>query len=312
MHFVDDIPWPPIVSKRFPSSCRIFGDTFLRSFYTAYNVDERTVGLAPATNRRQGDECDADAKLGVKHPFGKPDDSQETSSDDSQETEDTVSAVVSASTHGSMTSEETSEETSGEISGEISEETSGGSSTDEGDDDDLRVAPGSSPVTAGSEEVSSNEDNSEEELPSTLAIIVSAVVGTVILFAGVAGLVLLGRQMWIGRQYRHAPLGTEGHEGGGGGGGLGAFEMADKAIKRVRHGDEIPGPEEDFLQAGEVGGVTSGGKRFVRSGDDEVEVDLGGRGGSGGGAKADVFGRLLNKPSGEGFAEFDNKRQSDV
>lgn len=228
----------------------------------------------------------------MSHPFQKA-----TSSDSSQEPEDTVTEVVSASTHDSTTSEGTS----------------GGSSTGEDDDDDgdQGVKPGSNPVTAGTGEVSSNEDNSEEELPSTLAVVVSAVVGTVILFAGVAGLVLLGRQMWIGRQYRHAPLGTEGHEGGGGG-GRGAFEMADQAIKRARHGDEIPGPEEDFLQAGDVGGVSTGGKRFVRSGDDEVEVDLGGRGASHEGGKAGVFGRLLSGPSGEGFAAFDNERQSDV
>ena len=42
---------------------RVLGDPFLRTFYTAYNVADKTVGLAQATNSRTSSECAADASL---------------------------------------------------------------------------------------------------------------------------------------------------------------------------------------------------------------------------------------------------------
>lgn len=40
---------------------RVLGDPFLRNFYTAYNVVDKTVGIAPATSKRTGDECHKDS-----------------------------------------------------------------------------------------------------------------------------------------------------------------------------------------------------------------------------------------------------------
>eukprot|EP00903_Cladosiphon_okamuranus_P008049 g7763.t1 len=41
----------------------ILGDSFLRTFYTAYNVKDKTVGVAKATPLRTGDECADDAAI---------------------------------------------------------------------------------------------------------------------------------------------------------------------------------------------------------------------------------------------------------
>lgn len=43
---------------------RVLGDPFLRTFYTSYNVADKTVGVAQATNSRTSSECDADASIG--------------------------------------------------------------------------------------------------------------------------------------------------------------------------------------------------------------------------------------------------------
>ncbi|CAB1111798.1 unnamed protein product [Ectocarpus sp. CCAP 1310/34] len=41
----------------------VLGDPFLRTFYTAYNVQTQTVGIARATGSRTGEACEADAAL---------------------------------------------------------------------------------------------------------------------------------------------------------------------------------------------------------------------------------------------------------
>ena len=211
--------------------------------------------MAPATNRRKGDECDADANLGALDP--------------------------------SLTS---------------AEDTGGSNAADDDDGGE-----GSS-KTAPAAHKDSSEDDGEKHPPGLVAVVVPAVAGTIVLFSAVAGLVFLGRHVWAVKKYRHLGGDMMG-EGGDGGRGLSAFEMADKAVR-------VPGPEDDFLQAsGPRGGSgVGGGKRVVlkgiyeEGGEDEVEVDLGGkgRGGQGGSAKAGVFGRLISRPVTEGFAAFDD------
>ncbi|CBJ33882.1 expressed unknown protein [Ectocarpus siliculosus] len=46
----------------------VLGDPFLRSFYTAYNVQTQTVGIARATGSRTGEACEADAALDSAAP----------------------------------------------------------------------------------------------------------------------------------------------------------------------------------------------------------------------------------------------------
>lgn len=47
---------------------RVLGDPFLRTFYTAYNVQTQTVGIARATGSRTGEACEADAALDSAAP----------------------------------------------------------------------------------------------------------------------------------------------------------------------------------------------------------------------------------------------------
>ena len=52
------------------STLRILGDSFLRTFYTAYNVEEKKVGLAQATGKRTDEACAADASISVDATAG--------------------------------------------------------------------------------------------------------------------------------------------------------------------------------------------------------------------------------------------------
>lgn len=53
----------PTTQNTTPPKNRILGDPFLRTFYTSYNVADKTVGLARATNGRTSSECAADASI---------------------------------------------------------------------------------------------------------------------------------------------------------------------------------------------------------------------------------------------------------
>ncbi|CAN0224390.1 unnamed protein product, partial [Hapterophycus canaliculatus] len=74
----------------------VLGDPFLRNFYTAYNVFDKTVGIAPATSKRAGDECKEDAALGSPTSPGA-DDGDESAEDDDHGLDAASAPVDSAS-----------------------------------------------------------------------------------------------------------------------------------------------------------------------------------------------------------------------
>lgn len=73
----NDEDTPPLITTttttthKIAHNPRIFGDTFLRTFYTAYDVKKQKIGIARATNSRTDGECAADA--GISSGSSAPD-----------------------------------------------------------------------------------------------------------------------------------------------------------------------------------------------------------------------------------------------
>ncbi|CAM9937283.1 unnamed protein product [Ectocarpus fasciculatus] len=94
----------------------VLGDPFLRTFYTAYNVQTQTVGLAKATGSRTGEACAADAALDSSAP------STAVPADDDDDGDDgaglgVASAPEDASSSGEVEEEETSVVAVGVVAG---------------------------------------------------------------------------------------------------------------------------------------------------------------------------------------------------
>ncbi|CAN0203777.1 unnamed protein product [Scytosiphon promiscuus] len=311
----------------------ILGDSFLRTFYTAYNVEDETVGLARATNLRTGDECPADAPIsatGAPVAAG-PDDEEEEG-----EGQDGVSD--SSGAEGSEV----------DYTGTTDDDQGGGGSSGDADtagaverESGSSSSSSSSGSSGGSGASDAGLDNSEAEVegkaqPSMVQVAAAASLGTLLTMAFCGGVaVLVVRRIRRG-EYRHTKLG--GAVGGPGGSGL---EMGRKG-GGGGGGSAVTGDEDDFLQAGPGGyrdsgsgshryrvanGETGGGIGRVngrltvpgtdrnREGedeeeedDDEMEVDFGVSRSTGSatpsvGALGRMFGRG-GGGAGEGFAAF--------
>lgn len=307
---------------------RILGDSFLRTFYTAYNVEDRTVGLAQATSERIGDECQADAAINAASTPGSAD-----SPDDSAPV-----APTPAPAEGETLVAEPTPAPQDAAAGGVNPDGSGtGYSCDDDDSDDDRAGGAWSDDRDGDDDsddsneggaldtANAGEGNSEssddEGKPSVVAVGAAAVLGSLALVAVAAWLAVMGRRCWSRGPYRRTPFGGDMGHGG-------AFEMSDKVGMAARHGGEVDGPEDDFLQAKPrkngsssrsygFSGDSGGAKRVVRKGrdedeeEDEIEVDLGesrgaGRGAVAGGSRSGPLGRLLGGPQRAGFTAFEN------
>lgn len=223
---------------------RVLGDSFLRTFYSAYNVQNGKVGLAKATGRRTSDECPDDSAIsGVAI-------ADQAGAADAPE-DDVVPPSPSVSSSGGSDKPQPS--------------SSGGASTGVGDerkDDDGSSSeeyeePGEGyPVEQSNSSdggsIGGGGEGQDESILVTVAT--AASLGTLIAIAACGGfVVLVVRQIRKG-QHRHIKLGALGAEGG--------LEMADKTEHGVDRG--VPGAEDDFLQAGPGGyrGSGSGSHRY--------------------------------------------------
>lgn len=243
---------------------RILGDSFLRTFYTAYNVQEKKVGLALATGRRTDDECEADASISATNPT----DASDPSSTDSQPTQHPRAAEDNSPPTPAPQAE----------GGDDDHGETGDAAVEEGDDaqsepDDDALAQNGGGVVHESE---SSDEGGEEGEPSLVAVAAAASLGT-LLALGLCGFggVLVVRRIRRG-EHRHSKLGSL--EGGDGGVGV---EMSGNG-RRAGNG-VIIGAEDDFLQAGPGGyrGNGSGSHRYRVAADDMHNASFGGGGGGG-------------------------------
>lgn len=178
----------------------------------------------------------------------------------------------------------------------------------EDESDDSGSGDGGAINTAGAVDGSSGESGSREgkKTHSEFAVAAAAVLGSVATFAAVIAVGMAVRRRLGRGHYRHTQLGDG--DGGVGGG----FEMRHGAVA-ARHGGDVSGPEDDFLQA--KPSKNGSDSHFYRSGhgngedddnEDEVEIDLpresGGHAAAAGKGGAAAFGRLLKGPTRAGFA----------
>ncbi|CAM9829823.1 unnamed protein product [Ectocarpus fasciculatus] len=323
----------------------ILGDSFLRTFYTAYNVEDKTVGLARATALRTGDECEADAPVSatpVDGGDGDGGDDDDAASDAGEAAEATTSPTTPESSPAASSAQATpapllplpspsSDGSGGDASaaGYATPAPEGGADGSSGSGEAGASQGGEGSQSDGGAAVESDEapggTGGDSGEPSLAAVAAAASIGTLVAVAlcGVTGLLVVRR---IRRgEHRHTKL-ELGRAGGG--------------------GKVVTGAEDDFLQAGPggyrdngsgshryrvaaaetSGGGGGGGRLTVVSGmggeeeeegepDDEVEVDFGvsratagsGTPSGGGGPLGRMFGRR-----GEGFVALgDDHRQGD-
>lgn len=265
------------------------GDSFLRTFYTAYNVEDKTVGLAKATALRTGDECANDASIsspGVETGGATGDDapaaptpadvaaaaatpapalaaaetattaSTSSAAPTAQETESSVPdtgtpAPQQAATSSAPAADAGSDAGGGGDGGSASEEGSSSDSDSGGDSG----GDGDGGAVADLDGSSAGGGGDEADGGSSMAAVAAAAsVGTLFAVALCGGLaVLVVRRIRRG-EHRHAPLG---------GGGGGALELGGKG-GRGGGGSTVVGAEDDFLQAGPGGyrGSGSGSHRY--------------------------------------------------
>ncbi|CAB1110981.1 unnamed protein product [Ectocarpus sp. CCAP 1310/34] len=321
----------------------ILGDSFLRTFYTAYNVEDKTVGLARATALRIGGECEADAPVSATPVNGGDDGDDDAASDAGEAAQATTSPTTPEPSPAASSAQATtapllplpppsSDGSEGDASSAGSAtpapddvgdgssgsgEAGGASQGGQGSQSDEGAAVGSDEVPGGA--------GGDSGQPSLAAVAAAASIGTLVAVAlcGITG-ILVVRRIRRG-EHRHTKL-EMGRAGGG--------------------GKVVEGAEDDFLQAGpggyrdngsgshryrvaaaeaSRGGGGGGGRLTVVSGtsgeeeeegelDDEVEVDFGvsrATAGSGTPSGGGPLGRMFGRP-GEGFAALgDDHRQGD-
>ncbi|CAM9301589.1 unnamed protein product [Pylaiella littoralis] len=273
----------------------ILGDSFLRSFYAAYNVQDDTIGLAKATAQRTGDACEADAAISATAtsggaggdddgdddgapaaradpspvPAGTPAPSPAASSGATTTPEPTTSSSSSATAADTPAPEQPPPSPAPDAAGADGDDVGG----DGGSDDDGAAAgssSGSSKDGAVAGVVDSEEEGDQEEGggPSTTAVAMAASLGTLFVVAMCGGMGVLAVRRVRRGEYRHTKLGGNAAlELGGIDGGRGG-------------GDAVVGDEDDFLQA-EPGRYrdNSGSHRYRVAA--ESGVASGGRGGAG-------------------------------
>ena len=278
---------------------RILGDSFLRTFYTAYNVEDKTVGVAKATALRTGDECAADAPISAS---GTPAAGATGDGGDAPAAAEAAPAVTPAP---ALASAETATTASTSSAGPAAEESeisvvptpapqevatssgpaydtdgsnieSGDSSGGNGEGDESGIEQGGSSSSDGGSAAGANlggsgaaGDSGDDEAdggPSLAAVAAAASVGTLLGVAFCGGLaVLVVRRIRRG-EYRHTQLGSGG----------GALELGGKG-GRGGGGSTVVGAEDDFLQAGPGGyrGSGSGSHRYRVAAETGVAHDRG-------------------------------------
>lgn len=287
-------------------ACRILGDSFLRSFYAAYNVQDNTVGLAKATAQRTGDACEADAAISATATSGGGD-APAATTDPAPVPADTPAPTVAAAEDArspAPTSDATTQEAATSGSGAVAADTPAPEQLDSS-------SPAPSVAGTDGNEIGSNEDGAaadlgdseagggqeEERGPSMAMVAMAASMGTLFAVAICGGIgVLVVRRIRRG-EYRHTKLGAGGTlELGSNGGGRGG-------------GSTVVGDEDDFLQAepGRYRG-NSGSHRYRVAA--ETGVANGG-GGGGGIGRLTVMGTDREDDGDDGDSEHDEEVEVD-
>lgn len=245
---------------------RILGDSFLRTFYTAFNVEERKVGLARATGHRVGNACAADASISGD---GSSDATQPAPAPAATTTPSAGDESVPPVTPGPSTGNEdlVVEPTSAPVDsapegvspGAGSDEgESGGSDASGGDDEDEPSTEGEDGgsqekrdggVNGGSSSSSSGSGGGSgeagESQQSLVAVAAAASLGTLIALVACVGVgFMVQRRIRRGASHGHTKLAATGNGGGG-------LEMSGKsgAGGGGGGGGVVAGAEDDFLPA---------------------------------------------------------------
>ncbi|CAM9408921.1 unnamed protein product, partial [Hapterophycus canaliculatus] len=253
----------------------ILGDSFLRTFYTAFNVEDKTVGLARATALRTGDECAEDASISATNDgsddAAAPAPAEQVTTYSSSTTADSATAVApeAPAETGAPVATEPQEEGEAEVSDSGGAEESDveyGGTTDGGEADAGDVTERESGSGSGSSSSSSSSGSGSggdaglhssdagakgEEQPSLAEVAAAASLGTLLAVVFCGGLAVLAVRRIRRGEYRHTKLG--GGVGGPGGSGL---EMGRGG--GGGGGSAVTGDEDDFLQAGPGGYRDSG------------------------------------------------------
>lgn len=293
------------------------GDSFLRTFYSAYDVHNDKVGLAQSAGQRTTDFCEADANVTA---------TDMSSPGTTPQTPPVVVTPAPVSPSSSQTAIDSSSDTGGDDDSKeptpappSPSEPSGGQTTAQGED------------VVEDEDVDAESGDGGFDTKALVFVAVAASAGTLVILGLAAGTVVTLRRFCARRN--HIRLGSLGN---------GGFEMSAKNAKRV--GGMGPGgnasaeAENDFLQA-EPGGYSDNGSgsHVYRVGDvvtgtadggspthgdkedeDEVEVDFAGNTGqSSAGAVASQrnqggpLGRLFG-PGRAGFSAVEDSKESIV
>lgn len=327
---------------------RILGDPFLRAFYTAYNVHDRTVGLARATAERTSETCAADASISA---VAADKNGEATEDSTLVPTPSTIAPIDAGNTSPPLATPVPSTNTA---SGEVAPVEGGAPptlaprDTVAGNDDSQ---DGSDAQTGNNEpqqqqEEEAEEDHGDEEAlgsggssggddesePSLAAVAGAASLGTLLIIALCGGTIVLVRRRIRKGHHHHTKLGGLGQGGDGlemqGSGGAGGAGGANGMMTEA---------EDDFLQAGPGGYRTSGSgshryRVAAESGttghsgsnrvtvlgtsreeedeedDDEVEVDFGVSRPVGAGTPMGALGRMIGRGRA-GFAAFDDRQE---
>ena len=247
--------------------CRILGDSFLRTFYTAYDVQEKKVGLAKATVSRTGETCSDDTPISAAGVQSTSSESP-VSEDEVQPTLSPISFVKYSSTSSTTTATTSTMKTAREASASSTNPIS--SSDDATDVDVQNVESGGDE----SEHQDSDSDDSDDE-PNQIAVAATASLLTLVALVTCCGIgVLVHRRIRRGKTHRHTPLGGEG--------GPGVLEMSGKGGRADGASGEVvvTGAEDDFLQArpGGYRGSGSGSHRYRVAAATEATTNGGSRG----------------------------------
>lgn len=212
------------------SNNRVLGDTFLRTFYTAYDVEEKKVGFAKATTNRVGETCIDD--IIISADASDPSHTSPPSSiDDASVSEATYIAVQAVSTSATPAVDPTST---------TSEDVISFTSWDYTD--------GISPITAETE-LSKEVETPRQSLPVAVIVFILGLIAMITCY----GLgVLVQRRIRRGTAYHHVQLDVSGKGGEG-------LEMEGNGAEATVVGDAV-----DFLQENPVSyrGSESGSHRY--------------------------------------------------
>lgn len=313
---------------------RILGDSFLRTFYTAFNVQDKLVGLAQSTAHRTSQECEVDANMSADDlPPATNESSSSSAAAGSHSGSETAATPAPAQEAVATVKPTTPAPQSAPAPGEEAVNPTGqeGDSTRDGS---TRGEISGDNTKSNSSDAAEEEGGIEKE--NMVVVASAASLGTLVVVGAIAGVVVMIRKHR--QRHRHTKLGTLGHGGfemstsktGGGGGGGGGGGV---------RGSTVSEADDDFLQANPGGYRSNGsgshvyrvdngakgyanGRSMANGGvdeeeeedGDEVEVDFAGGLGAGqnDGAVAGGGGRLgrLLGPGRAGFARFNDSEES--